>query len=151
MRKYVALALICVLSVFSMVGCGKSTTTEQKSASTESAKSSESTEKSTPSTENKSSENEVKTLKISGNFYSQADDDHYTFNSDGSLFIYEVTKDGNIGAPGQFTQNDDQLVIYVGDADEDSKKVYSYTYDGKTLVLKDAENGEVLTLVKEEK
>ena len=59
MRKHVALALICVLSVFSMVGCGKSTTTEQKSASTESAKSSESTEKSTPSTENKSSENEV--------------------------------------------------------------------------------------------
>ena len=151
MRKYISLALVCVLSVFALVGCGNSTTTEQKSASTESSKPSESTESSTPSTEKKSSNDEVKTLKISGTFYSQADDDHYTFNSDGSLFIYEVTKDGNIGVPGQFTQKDDQLVIYVGDIDEDSKKVYSYTYDGKTLTLKDVEDGDVLTLVKEEK
>ena len=152
MRKYLPLALVCVLSVFTLVGCGNSTTTEQKSASTESSKSSESTESSTPSTEKKNSNDEVKNLKISGTFYNEADkEERYTFNDDGSVLIYVITKDGNVGAPGQFTQSDEELSIYVGDIDEDSKKVYSYTYDGKTLTLKDVEDGDVLMLVKEEK
>ena len=152
MKKYLSLALICVLSVFTLVGCGNSTTTEQKSASTESSKPSESTGSSTPSTEQKSSNDEVKSLKISGTFYNKADkEERYNFNDDGSVLIYVMTKDGNVGAPGQFTQSDEELSIYVGDIDEDSKKVYSYTYDGKTLTLKDVEDGDVLTLVKGEK
>ncbi len=152
MRKYISLALICILSVFALVGCGNSTSTEQKSASTESTKSSESAESSAPSTEKKSSNDEVKVLKINGTFYNEADkEERYTFNDDGSVFIYVISKDGNVGAPGQFTQNDEELSIYVGDIDEDNKKIYSYTYDGKTLTLKDVEDGNVLMLVKEEK
>ena len=167
MRKYVSLALICILSVFTLVGCGNSTTTEQKSASTESSKSSESTESFTPSAEEKSSNDEVKTLKISGTFYNEANKDYYTFNSDGSVLIfsyYTFNPDDNalvpsenkdeknkMGVPGQFVQNDKELVIYVGETSEENKEVYNYTYDGKTLILKNTEDGEVLTLVKEEK
>ena len=167
MRKYLTLALVCVLTVFTLVGCGNSTTTEQKGASTESSKPSESTESSTPSTEKKNSNDEVKTLKISGTFYNEANKDYYTFNPDGSVLIfsyYTFNPDGSVlapsenkdeknkmGVPGQFVQNDKELVIYVCDTSEENKEVYNYTYDGKTLTLKDVEDGDVLTLVKEEK
>lgn len=154
-NKYVLLLLIVTLSSSILVGCANRTSTEQTSnpessltSNTEDSQEQKNTNNEDNLNDSIEKENQPVILKIIGTFHNKTDNNYYKFNNDNSLLIYTNTADGEMGVPGQFVQENNKLIMYIGSADEESKETYFYKLDEKILTLIDAKTGKTLNLEK---